>query len=116
MSLTSEFFNFGRKKTENLSFKNGHFLTIYGHFLGNNIDIFHKTEIQTVHLRCLVCKNLNHIISYNKIWDKIFIFSYLKMHNFRGILPKWVLTPQKETSFNIFKMAIFSKFFVAFIT
>ena len=30
--LTTLFFNFWRKKTENLSFKNGHFLTICGHF------------------------------------------------------------------------------------
>jgi hypothetical protein len=51
------FFNFGRKKNENLSFKNGHFLTICGHFYGNYIYIFHKTEIQTVILRCLVCLN-----------------------------------------------------------
>ena len=31
-----------KKKTEKLSFKTGHFLTIYGHFFANNIDIFHK--------------------------------------------------------------------------
>ena len=57
--LKTVFFNFGRKKTENLSFKNGHFLTTYGDFFGNNIDVFHKTEIKTVLLRCLVCQNLN---------------------------------------------------------
>ena len=53
--LTTVFFNLGRKKTENSSFKNGHFLTICGHVFGNYIDIFHKTEIQMVILRCLVC-------------------------------------------------------------
>ena len=40
MLLTNMFFNFGRKKTENLSFKNGHFLTICGHFYGIYFDIF----------------------------------------------------------------------------
>jgi hypothetical protein len=54
-------FQFWKKKNENLSFKNGHFLTICGHFYGNYIDIFYKTEIQTVILRCLVCLNLNWI-------------------------------------------------------
>ena len=36
-TLTTVFFNFGRKKTENLSFKNGHFVTICGHVFGNYI-------------------------------------------------------------------------------
>ena len=96
------------KKNENLSFKNGH-------FFGNYINIFHKTEIQLVILRCLVCKNLNWIKSYNIILIKIFFFSCLKMHHFRASLPKWDLTPQKETSSCVFKMAIFSKFFGAFM-
>ena len=65
MFLTSLFFNFGRKKTENLSFKNGHFLTICGHFYGNYIDIFHKTEIQMVILRCLMSLNFNWFKSYD---------------------------------------------------
>ena len=41
MSLTTEFFNFGRKKSENLSFKNGHFSTNSCHFfcqLHNNLS------------------------------------------------------------------------------
>ena len=33
MVLTSLFFNFGRKKFKDKCFKNGHFLTICGHFL-----------------------------------------------------------------------------------
>ena len=33
MFLTTEFFNFGRKNPENLSFKNCHFSTISSHFL-----------------------------------------------------------------------------------
>ena len=32
---------------------NGHFKTTSGHFLANNMNIFHKTEIQT----CFVPKN-----------------------------------------------------------
>ena len=41
------------------------------------------SEVQKVILRCLV---------------------WLKMHYFKGSLPKWVLTPEKETSFHVFKM------------
>ena len=111
MLLTTVIFNFGRKKTENLSFKNGHFLTICGHFFGNYIDIFHKTEIQTVILRCLVCLNLNWIQSYNIILVKNSFFSCLKMHHFSGVLPKWVLLHQMEISCHFFKLALFSKFF-----
>ena len=37
-----------KKKAENVSFKNGHILTICGHFFGYYIGIFHKTEIQMV--------------------------------------------------------------------
>ena len=66
-------------------------------------------------LRCLVCKNLNWIKSYNKILVKIFIFSCLKMPHFRSNLPKWVLTPQKENSCHIFKMPTFSKLFGCFM-
>ena len=90
-------FQFWKKKIENLSYKNGYFITISGHFFGNYINIFHKTEIQTVILRCLVCKNLYWIKSYNIVLIKIFFFSCLKMH-FRASLPKWLWTPQKETS------------------
>ena len=71
--LTSVFFNYGRKKVENLSFKNGHFKSISDNFFGNYINIFHKTEIQTVILRCLVRKKLNGIKCYDMILIKIFI-------------------------------------------
>ena len=47
---------------------------------------------------------------------EIIIFSCLKMHHFRAILPKWVLISPKEISSPIFKMAIFPKFFEAFMT
>ena len=58
-SLLLVFCNFVRKKKENLWLTNGHFITISGHFFANYIKIFHKTEIQTVILRCLVCLNPN---------------------------------------------------------
>ena len=34
-------------------------------FFANYMSIFHKTEIQTVILRCLMCLNLNWIKSYD---------------------------------------------------
>ena len=104
-------FQFWKKKIENLSFKNGHFTPISGHFFGTYISIFHKTEIQTVILRCLVCKNCSWIKSYNTMLVKIFFFHAWKCIN----LPKGVLTPQKKTSSCVFKMGIFSKFFGAFM-
>ena len=78
MPLTTEFFNFGRKKPENLSFKNVHFSSISGHFLANYMSIFHKTEIQTVILRCLVSLNLNWVKSYDIFWLKYLFFHALK--------------------------------------
>ena len=39
----------------------------------------------------------------------------IKKETFRGISPKWVLTPQKETSCHISKMAIFPKIFGDFM-
>ena len=90
------------KKIKDKCFKNGHFLTICGHFFGNYIDIFHKTEIQMVILRCIVCLNLNWIKSYNIMLVKK-IFLCLKMHHFRAILPKWILTTFRKPA------VIFSK-------
>ena len=115
-SLLLVFCNFVRKKKENLWLINGHFMTISGHFFANYIKIFHKTEIQTVILRCLVCLNPDWIKSNDIISVKIFFFSCLKMHHFRASLPKWVLTTPKKISSHIFKMAIFPKFFEAFMT
>ena len=57
------FCNFVRKTKENLWLINGHFMTISGHFFANYIEIFHKTEIQTVILRCLVFLNPNYLKS-----------------------------------------------------
>ena len=86
-------------------------MTISGHFCASYIEIFHKTEVQTVILRCLVCLNLNWIQSYIIILVKNSFFSCLKMHHFRAILPNSILTTQKEISCHIFKMAILTKFF-----
>ena len=45
----------------------GHFTTISGNFSTSYIEIFHKTEVQMVILRCLVWLFLNWIKSYNLI-------------------------------------------------
>ena len=49
----------------------GHFTTISGHSIANYINIFHKTEVTTVILRCLTSPNLNWVksdhINYKKI-------------------------------------------------
>ena len=84
------FLNFGRKKSEHLSFKKGYFSTMCGHIFGIHIYFFHKTEIQTVILRCLVCLNTNWIKSYDVIFGKKSFFSCVKMHHFRGKIPKYI--------------------------
>ena len=99
------------KKKLKFKFQKWPFYSHFWSFFGNYIKIFHKIEIQTVILTCLVCKNLNWIKSYNIRLIKIFFFSYLKMHHFRASLPMLFLTSQKETSSCDFKMAIFSKSF-----
>ena len=43
----------------------GHFKTISGHFFAKYINIFHKTEIQTIILRCLTSLNFNWYKSYD---------------------------------------------------
>ena len=110
------FCNFVRKNNEKFRLINGHFMTISGQFFANYIKIFHKTEVQTVILRCLLSLNLNLIKSHYIILVKIFVFSCLNMHHFRASLPKWVMTtPPTETSSHIFKINIFPKFFRALI-
>ena len=47
------------------TFPVGHFTTISGHSIANYINIFHKTEVPTVILRCLMSLNLNWIKSYD---------------------------------------------------
>ena len=87
------------------------FFDCFGHLFANFMNIFHETEVQTVILRCLVSLDLNWIKSYCLIIVKKKFFWCLKMHHFRAISPKWVLSPQKEISCHIFKMAILTKFF-----
>ena len=41
-------------------------MTIFGHCFANCMFIFHKTEVQTVILRCLMSLNLNWYKSYDK--------------------------------------------------
>ena len=89
-------FQFCKKKNEKLPLINGHFMTISGHFSTSYIDIFHKNDVQTVILRCLVCLNLNWIQSYNMILVKNLFFSCLKIYHFRAILPKCFLTPVRK--------------------
>ena len=92
-------------------------MIISGNHFANCINLFHKTEVRTVILRCLVCRNLNWIKSYNIILNnnkkKI---ARLKINDFRANFRKWVLTPHKETSCRIFKMANFSEFFDDFMS
>ena len=68
------FCNFVKKNTENLWLLNGHLGTISGHFLVNYMKRFHKKEVQSVILRCLVCLNLNWINRYDIILVKRFFF------------------------------------------
>ena len=101
------FFNFVRKFVT-------HKLPFYDHFwpfTANYSKIFHKADVQMVILRCFVQLYLNWIKSYNIKLVKNFFF----MHYFKAILPKSDLAPPKETSSHIFKMAIFPKFFGAFM-
>ena len=86
-----------------------HFRTISGPLLANYIKIFHKSEVQMVILRCLVCLNPNWIKSYDLICITI-LFSKPENASFVGYFMKWVLTPQKETGSLIIKMDIFPKF------
>ena len=106
---------FSKKKNWSFKFQKCPFFNHFWSIFGSYIIIFYKTEIQTVFLRCLVCKNLNLIKSYNIVSKRFFFFSWVKMHYFRASLPKWILIPQKETSSCVFKMDIFSKFFWAFM-
>ena len=86
-------------------------MTVFGHFFENFMNIFYKTEVQRVILRCLVSLNLNWIRRNYIILVKEKKNPCLKMHHFRAISPRWILTPQKEISCHIFKMVILTKFF-----
>ena len=72
------FYHFVKQKAENSCLINGHFKTISVHFLANYIDVFHKTEDQTVILRCLTCLYLNWIKSYDILLVKVVFFHACK--------------------------------------
>jgi hypothetical protein len=50
---------------KNLQLINGRFMTSFCHFLAYCLNIFHKTEVQTVIFRCLKGLNLNWFKSYD---------------------------------------------------
>ena len=81
---------------------------LLGSFFGNYMDIFHKTGIQTVNLRCLVCLNPNWIKSCDIVigWNKLF-----RAWKYRS---KFLHLRRKNSS-HIFNIAVFSKFFGDFI-
>ena len=54
-------------------------------------------------------QELQHDIDCNQI------LSCLKMHHIMASLPKWLLTPQKETSYCVLNMTIFKQFIGAFM-
>ena len=58
----ASFILFSSMYSENLWLINGYFFTVFGNLFANYMNIFHKTEVQTVisgkalcFLRCLVC-------------------------------------------------------------
>ena len=60
-------YNFSRQAlVRRLSLKNCRFLTHSSHFFANNMKILHKTEVQTVTLRCWTGLYLNQFKSYDK--------------------------------------------------
>ena len=66
----------------------------FGHFFGNYISIFHKTEIQTVILRCLKSQNLNWIKNYDIIFFhawKCIILVLVCQSEFWQLLRKWAI-------------------------
>ena len=71
-------FQFWKKKSWKSITHKWPFLTVFGHLFANFMNIFHKTEVQTVILRCLVSLNLNWIKSYNIILVKKFFFNAWK--------------------------------------
>ena len=56
---------------------NNCYKTVSGHFFAICIFIFHKTEVQTVILRCLMGLDLNWFKSYGLKCSKTQIFSFL---------------------------------------
>ena len=95
-------FQFWKKKPWKFMTHKWSFFDCFWSFFANFMNIFHKTEVQTVILRCLLSLNLNWIRSNYIILVQEKKNPCLKMHHFRAILPRWILTSQKEISCHIF--------------
>ena len=54
-----------RLTDQSLKLINGHFTTISGHFFANYVNIFYKSGIQTVILRCLMSLKCNWCKNYD---------------------------------------------------
>ena len=63
--------------SQNLRLIDGHFPTLCSHCFANYMNIFHKTEVQTVILRCWMVLYLNWFKSY--LWLKTQIFISLSV-------------------------------------
>ena len=63
--------------SQNLRLIDGHFPTLCSHCFANYMNIFHKTEVQTVILRCWMVLYLNWFKSY--LWQKTQIFISLSV-------------------------------------
>ena len=70
--LPWRFGNSLKTDAQNLRLTNGPFTTISSYFFANYINIFHKTEVQTVILRCWMGLNLNWFKSYDTKCKYIF--------------------------------------------
>ena len=86
-----------------------------GHFFANYMFIFHKTEIQTVLLKCLRSLNLNWYKSYDKKrkrWKHLFLYKVAKKRemeifvfcviNFELIEVQTFSAPQNDNNNNNF--------------
>ena len=62
--------------SQNLRMINGRFKITSGNFFGNYMNIFHKTKVQTVILRCKIGLNLNWLKRMTgKVWKTQCIMS-----------------------------------------
>jgi hypothetical protein len=75
---------------KNLQLIDGRFTISFGHFFPNCMNIFYKTEVQTVIFRCLTGLNLNWFKSYETKPKKI---QKCKKHN-NVCLFNWVPGPE----------------------
>ena len=56
---------------QNLQLTNGRLANIYCHLFGTYMNVFYKTEVQMVILRCSTRQNLNWIKSFDKKQKKV---------------------------------------------